>query len=264
MIQVIGKTGMLGTQVMRIAAARGISVCDNFVDVTSVQPGDIRSDIVINCSGAPPSDDKSKMASINKMGPRNLAAACDEAGSRLVHISTDAVFNNPGPHSERDHCSPSAAYGRIKMQGEIRHGKHLTIRTSFIGLGQHGIINQLINTNDTIKASSMFLWSGHTSITVANILIDLALDKYITGLIHIPGEFQSRLDLMHRLVKMLDIDADRIIQDDSYVTDRRLISTRWPALFLPMPPTFEEQIDELSNQYRDTCRAKATSQTVVG
>ncbi len=263
MIQVIGKTGMLGEQVVSIANDMSISVYDSYVDITSVNVNDIHADIVINCSGisSDPSG-KDKMHSVNQIGPKNLAKACDEVGSRLVHISTDAVFNNPGPHSERDYCSPSTAYGRTKMKGEIRHNQHLTIRTSFIGIGRRGVVSQLLYTCDPIRASTMFLWSGHTVSTIASVMINLALDKNITGLIHVPGEFQNRYEMLNKLVDLFDLDRNRIIRDDSYITDRRLTSLRWRSIGLPDPPAFEVQLAELSDQYRNTCRPKTASPTV--
>ena len=264
MIQIVGKTGMLGTQVMNIAESIGMSIDNTHIDVVSVRPDDIKADIVINCSGVfSASDGRDKLVSVNRFGPKNLAAACDEAGARLVHISTDAVFDEPGPHNERDHCSPSTAYGRTKMQGEIKYGPHLTVRASFIGFGRRGIVNQIAYTNDIVSASNMFLWSGHTVYAIADVLITLAVDKGICGLMHIPGEFQTRYELVNKLVDAFDLSRDRIVRDDSYITDRRLVSLRWNAIGLPNPPAFEVQLEQLSNQYRNTCRPKATSPTVA-
>lgn len=271
MIQIIGRTGMLGSKVLEEANRRSIEVDRGYIDILTVKPEDIKSDIVINCAAitTPTGNDKSKMIQINQNGPRRLAHACDESDSkaRMVHISTDAVFNRPGPHSERDYCDPSSSYGRTKMNGEIRNTPHLTVRTSFVGFGRHGILKQLIDTDDIIKASNKFLWSGHIVSVVASIVLDLAIRKDITGLIHVPGEFQTRYQLILRLIDILGIDKSRVCLDDSYITDRRLVSSRWSAIKLQQPPSFEDQLVELYHEYTDlyrySSRSASTSQRMA-
>jgi len=57
---------------------------------------------------------------INALGPRNLAIASSETGSKLVHISTDYVFAGDGnrPYTEFDTPAPKAMYGITKLAGE--------------------------------------------------------------------------------------------------------------------------------------------------
>ena len=57
---------------------------------------------------------------INAIGPRNLAIAATEAGARLVHVSTDYVFNGNGtrPYTEFDRPDPASVYGKTKLAGE--------------------------------------------------------------------------------------------------------------------------------------------------
>jgi len=260
MIQIIGKTGMLGSEILKKALRRNIKVVESYVDILTVVPDDIKAGIVINCAAiTTPNTSKEMMIQVNQHGPRRLAHACDECGSRLLHISSDAVFNRPGPHPERDFCDPSSSYGRTKMNGEIRHGKHLTVRTSFVGFGRHGIVEQLMNTDDVIQASDRFLWSGHIVSVIADIVIDLAQNESITGLIHIPGEFQSRYSLLMRLIDIMGISSDRVERNDNWVTDRRLVSTRWNPIGLEQPPTFEDQLVELYHEYANLCRNTSRS-----
>ena len=250
MIQVIGKTGMLGSEVIKAAQDANIDVLDGYVDIISVMPQDIRGEVVINCSGiSPTATGREKLIAVNQSGPRKLAEVCSEVGARLIHVSTDAVYNRPGPHPESHHCDPSSLYGRTKMMGEVKSPPHLTLRTSFIGFGRRGIVAQLLTTEDVIPASTKFLWNGHTAPTVAAILVALSQRPDITGLLHTPGVFQTRYDLVLRLIQLFSIDADRIKRDDSYITDRRLISTRWWSLDLPAPASFDEQLVSLRDEY---------------
>ncbi len=57
---------------------------------------------------------------INAIGPRNLAIAASETGARLVHVSTDYVFDGNGtrPYIEFDKTGPVSVYGKTKLAGE--------------------------------------------------------------------------------------------------------------------------------------------------
>ncbi|MEE3660423.1 dTDP-4-dehydrorhamnose reductase [Brenneria sp. g21c3] len=60
-------------------------------------------------------------ALINETGPKNLALAAKEIGARLVHVSTDYVFdgNATVPYVETDKTNPLGVYGKTKLDGEI-------------------------------------------------------------------------------------------------------------------------------------------------
>lgn len=57
---------------------------------------------------------------INAIGPRNLSIAANETGAKLMHISTDYVFDGHGtsPYLEFDKTGPQSMYGRTKLAGE--------------------------------------------------------------------------------------------------------------------------------------------------
>ena len=75
---------------------------------------------------------------INAVGARNLSIAATETGAKLVHISTDYVFDGNGtrPYRETDPTGPQGAYGRTKLAGEnfVREfgGRHFIIRTAWL------------------------------------------------------------------------------------------------------------------------------------
>ena len=57
---------------------------------------------------------------INAIGPRNLAIAATKYSSKLMHVSTDYVFDGTGkePYREFDATAPIGAYGKTKLEGE--------------------------------------------------------------------------------------------------------------------------------------------------
>lgn len=75
---------------------------------------------------------------VNAEGPKNLAIACKEHGTVLIHISTDFVFDGKKstPYLETDEPNPISVYGASKLQGEIEVQnllkEYFIIRTSWL------------------------------------------------------------------------------------------------------------------------------------
>ena len=247
-IQVIGPKGMLGQAVFTAIERLGHTHAQvaNFVpDITKIEGRDIRGEVVINCAGlvkqrAAPA---SEFMQVNAYGPQRLAEACDTARARLIHVSTDCVFGGQwrGPHSERSSPSPDDIYSASKLAGEVTRGRHLTVRTSFVGrAGKFGLVQQLREqAGQTLSASRNALWSGDTVETVATALVKLA-ETELTGLIHIPGQFQSRPQLIQRISETLGLSITVEITETPG-RDRRLVSDRWGALNIILP-SFQEQL----------------------
>lgn len=74
----------------------------------------------------------------NRDGPAALARLCDEAGTPLMHISTDYVFDGakPTPYVETDPVAPQGVYGATKLAGETAVlagcGQAIVLRTSWV------------------------------------------------------------------------------------------------------------------------------------
>lgn len=96
---------------------------------------------IINCAGYTAVDraeqEPEAAMKINRDGVTNLVNAARAAGARLIHISTDFVFdgNNTSPYNEDDPVSPISAYGRSKAEGEaeaLKYEMAMVIRTSWL------------------------------------------------------------------------------------------------------------------------------------
>ncbi|GAA3246910.1 dTDP-4-dehydrorhamnose reductase [Nonomuraea helvata] len=99
-----------------------------------------RPRVVINCAAWTAVDDaethEAEALAVNGHAVRWLAEACDVAGARLLHVSTDYVFDGAArvPYREDAPTGPVSAYGRTKLAGEraaLEHG-HYVVRTAWM------------------------------------------------------------------------------------------------------------------------------------
>ncbi|MBH3202230.1 dTDP-4-dehydrorhamnose reductase, partial [Serratia marcescens] len=103
---------------------------------------DYRPDAIVNAAAYTAVDkaesDSELAARINEQGPKNLAQAAAESGCRLIHVSTDYVFDGQAqaPYREADVTNPLGVYGRTKLDGEIAvagaHPEAIVIRTAWV------------------------------------------------------------------------------------------------------------------------------------
>lgn len=101
-----------------------------------------KPDILINCSAFTDVDacetEKELSIKVNALGPKNLAIICSNLDIKLIHISTDYVFdgNNSEPYCEWDVCNPKTMYGKSKFLGEQYvkdfSRKYFILRTSWL------------------------------------------------------------------------------------------------------------------------------------
>ncbi|MBO5601143.1 MAG: dTDP-4-dehydrorhamnose reductase [Prevotella sp.] len=82
-------------------------------------------DGIINCAAYTAvdraEDDVEKATLLNVTGPANLAAAIEQTGGWLIHISTDYVFdgNHCKPYTEDEPTNPMSIYGKTKQEAEV-------------------------------------------------------------------------------------------------------------------------------------------------
>lgn len=146
-------------------------------------------DIVINCIGVLVKEsekDKARAIFINSYLPRLLESHYKNSLTKIVHISSDAVFS--GLQVEYTDNSPydgQSLYGRSKALGEINNDKDLTIRTSIIGpelpSGGKSLFDWFCKQNGEIQGYTNIFWGGVTTIELAK-FIDATISQNLTGI----------------------------------------------------------------------------------
>jgi dTDP-4-dehydrorhamnose reductase len=145
-VVVIGATGQLGSDCVEAFAGervRGLSHDDlDIGDDAAVGRvlGALRPDVVVNTAAfhnVPRCETEVERAyALNAVAPRRLARVCAELGARLVHVSTDYVFDGAKqvPYVETDRPMPLNVYGVSKLAGEYEvlasPGPHQVVRSS--------------------------------------------------------------------------------------------------------------------------------------
>ncbi len=159
---VTGAAGQLGRFLTVEAARQGRNVqayTSGQWDITDpaaaeglVVAGALEGATVVNCAAYTDVDcaeaDEAGAYAVNADGARNVAHACARAGARMIHVSTDYVFDGDfgtrpaQPYEPGDPTRPCSAYGRSKLAGELAVLSELpeatVVRTSWLYTGGTG------------------------------------------------------------------------------------------------------------------------------
>ena len=155
-ILVIGSHGMLGRELVnRLSNLSEIENQGNkifgvdreHVDITngantSKFIAHVKPDVIVNCAAFSNVDaceaQVSEAFAVNATGAKNVALAGKKTGAKVIHISTDYVFDGTRnkPYTETDKPNPISIYGKSKLDGELAiqetSGNYAIIRTAWL------------------------------------------------------------------------------------------------------------------------------------
>lgn len=155
-ILVTGARGMLGRYLVEmlsnlpVAENGGLEVIATErkqLDITHQQNilrfvSDCKPDVIVNCAAFTNVDacetQVSEAFAVNATGAKNVAIAGKEVGAKVVHISTDYVFDGckTDSYCETDRTNPLSVYGKSKLEGELavqeRADNYAILRTAWV------------------------------------------------------------------------------------------------------------------------------------
>jgi dTDP-4-dehydrorhamnose reductase len=216
-IIVTGSKGQLGRSIQELASGYPDLNC-LFTDIEELDIcdqaqidrlfSDEKPDVVVNCAAYTAVDKAEKdeilAKKINHRAVANLANACKRTGTKLIHISTDYLFDGEksSPYHEKDIVRPRSVYGITKLEGETAilraEIKSIIIRTSWLysNFGNNFVKtmlrlgrerDQLGVVSDQVGTPT---YSGDLAKVVLDILRMTAVDskRFVTGIYHYSNE----------------------------------------------------------------------------
>jgi len=238
-----------------LAKIRGNVDANNFDTIVRVIE-DLKPDVVINCIGIikqlPAAKDPITTITINALLPHRIALACKAAGTRMIHISTDCVFDGiKGNYTEKDQVNATDLYGRTKFLGEVDYPHCVTLRTSIIGhelKGKYGLIEWLLAQEGKVKGYTNAIYSGFPTVEIVRIIGEYVLpNPNLKGLYHVSSDPISKYELLQLVAdkykKQIEIEPF-----DDFRLDRSLDSTLFRSITGYTPPSWPELVDRM---YRD-------------
>jgi dTDP-4-dehydrorhamnose reductase len=158
---------------------------------------------------------------VNVKGTQNVAEACDEVGAKLVHISTDYVFDGEKSHyKEEDKPNPISYYGLTKLEGErqvVAHCKNYAILRTSVLYGWHPwkqnfatwVISQL-RQNKEISVVEDHYNTPTLADNLAEMILEV-LQRGLKGLYHASGsERISRYEFAKKIAESFQLDSSLI------------------------------------------------------
>ncbi len=197
----------------RIVAGRPIDLDLRHADAVEAAVRSLQPHSVIHCAAANPGRAPEDMVPVNVEAGAAIARACAEVGARLVHVSSDVVFDGlDAPYGEHATLSPLGDYGHSKAAGERAVAEACPmaaiVRTSLIyaldevDRGTAGFLAR-IEAGGQVELWEDVIRQPVEAGSLAAALIELALDRpQLAGPFHLVGEQAiNRRDFGLRLLR---------------------------------------------------------------
>lgn len=282
-VLVLGASGMLGNAAMRVFSEEpGYNVYGTVRNAASIRhfPAPLqerlvagveadsadhlltavarfRPDTIVNCVGVikqfEASNDPLVALPLNAILPHRLARLSQACGARLVHISTDCVFDGRrGGYREEDVADATDLYGRSKLLGEVDYPNAITLRTSIIGHelnGNHALVDWFLSQEGSINGFAKAVFSGLTTVELSRVIARQVIPRTdLRGLYHLSADPISKHDLLSLVAEIYGKRID-IVRCEEPVIDRSLSSERFRAATGYTPPDWRTLVRTLREFY---------------
>jgi dTDP-4-dehydrorhamnose reductase len=215
----------------------------------------VRPDVIINCVGIikqlAAAKDPVLSLTINSLLPHRLQRLAVDEGARLIHISTDCVFDgHKGMYTEADPSNATDLYGRTKSLGETSGSGALTLRTSIIGRElstASGLVEWFLSQRGgRVEGYTRAIYTGFTTDVMARLLRSVLVEhRALEGTLQVSSEPINKYDLLRLLDRAYGTAID-IVPSNTVRIDRSLDSSRFRALTGFVPPLWTEMVDGLA------------------
>jgi dTDP-4-dehydrorhamnose reductase len=255
-IVIIGAGGRVGAALVREFGAKYDLSGFNHAQLNLSKLGDLRAtlgainfDVMINAAAFTNVDlcetQRGQAFLINAEAPGVLANLCGEKGAKLIHFSTDYVFDGEkrAPYTEKDEANPISVYGESKLAGEknvlAADERHLVVRVSWVfGPDRPSFVDAMIKRareNEKIDAIADKFSTPTYTHDIARML-SLFFDRAVAGgILHFANagkcswqEYaQWTLDCCQRIgvsLKATTVDACKLMDMKSWVARRPVYS----------------------------------------
>ena len=191
---------------------------------------EVKPDLVVHCAALVNLDfceeNKDLAKKINAEGTKNIAEACKKAGSYLIHISTDAVFDGEkGNYLEEDITNPLSVYAKTKLKAEENikkvNEKFSILRTNIYGWNSQDKFSLAEWMLDKLEKNEKF--PGFEDIYFSPLLVnnlgEVILEVYekgYNGILNVVGsESCSKLDFAKKIARVFNLDKELIYPTNS-------------------------------------------------
>jgi dTDP-4-dehydrorhamnose reductase len=280
-ILILGGTGMLGYELFSTCIRRQLDVktvvrsnrllmnrpginagghhfisIDDIKNTTALENSirEYRPDVVVNCVGiikqSALAENHFESIAINAFLPHQLEKMGQQYGFRLIHISTDCVFNGrKGMYTENDLSDAEDLYGKTKFLGEVGYGQGITLRTSIIGHEisgqQHGLVDWFLAQQGTVNGYTKAIFSGLTTTELTKVILDIIIPSGLpAGIYQVAAEPIAKYDLLQLVAKVYNKDI-QITPSEKVIIDRSLSGEKFRHLTGYTAPVWETMIAEM-------------------
>lgn len=251
---ITGAAGQLGRHVttqLRASGAEVVALTSSDLDITDRAAVDhaiaaCRPHVVLNAAAYTAVDaaeeHERRADEVNHIGPRLLAEAVRRCGGRLVHVSTDYVFDGAGSlaYEIDDPVGPQGAYGRTKLAGEravlsVLHDRAHVVRTAWLygGPGPNfvGTMLRLERERETLDVVADQVGSPTWVADLARALIELGGSTVPGGVLHYANAGQaSWFALAREVFRLVGADPRRVRPVDTAAFPRPARRPAWSVL----------------------------------